>query len=209
MATIPAVRSFPERVQPGTAAGSVADTPPADPTVPPMAPDTATGGVWPRATLPVRPRRRTWSRSRLLFAGGAVTLALGYFVTAAMQSGAVYYLTVAELSAKGIAAYDERVRVAAKVVNGSIQRQAGLLQFTVADDLTKPGGQTLRVAYRGVVPDVFADEVDVVVEGKLAQNGVFEATTLLAKCPSRYEGATPPTAGAVSGHPGGQAATSK
>ena len=35
----------------------------------------------------------------------------------------------------------------------------------------------------------FTDGVDVVVEGRLDANGTFQATTLLAKCASRYENA--------------------
>jgi cytochrome c-type biogenesis protein CcmE len=45
------------------------------------------------------------------------------------------------------------------------------------------------VSYRGVIPDTFTDSVDVVVEGRYNRNGTFVATTLLAKCASRYENA--------------------
>ena len=38
-------------------------------------------------------------------------------------------------------------------------------------------------------PDTFTDGVDVVVEGRLDRDGTFQATTLLAKCASRYENA--------------------
>ncbi|MDQ8151089.1 MAG: cytochrome c maturation protein CcmE, partial [Gemmatimonadota bacterium] len=41
----------------------------------------------------------------------------------------------------------------------------------------------------GLIPDTFSDSVDVVVEGRLGEDGVFRATTLLAKCASRYEAA--------------------
>jgi cytochrome c-type biogenesis protein CcmE len=44
------------------------------------------------------------------------------------------------------------------------------------------------VVYRGLAPDTFTDDVDVVVEGRLMPDGTFRATTLLAKCGSRYEG---------------------
>jgi cytochrome c-type biogenesis protein CcmE len=154
-------------------------------------PQPAEAGTFPpRAALAgLRPRRRTWPRSRLLLGGGAIVAVLIYFVTAAMQSGAVYYLTVDELYAKGAAAQGERVRVASKVMDGSIQREAGVLRFNAADDPTLTGAQQLAIVYRGIVPDVFGPDVDVVVEGKLNSAGVFEATTLLAKCPSRYEGA--------------------
>ena len=43
------------------------------------------------------------------------------------------------------------------------------------------------MVYRGIAPDTFTDGVDVVVEGRMGQDGTFHATTLLAKCASRYE----------------------
>jgi cytochrome c-type biogenesis protein CcmE len=51
------------------------------------------------------------------------------------------------------------------------------------------GGQTFPVVYRGIAPDTFTDSVDVVVEGRMGRDGTFRATTLLAKCASRYENA--------------------
>jgi cytochrome c-type biogenesis protein CcmE len=37
------------------------------------------------------------------------------------------------------------------------------------------------------VPDIFKDNVEVVVEGVYDRDGVFAADTLLAKCPSKFE----------------------
>lgn len=51
------------------------------------------------------------------------------------------------------------------------------------------GAQTYNVGYRGITPDTFTDSVDVVVEGRLGRDNTFRATTLLAKCASRYENA--------------------
>jgi cytochrome c-type biogenesis protein CcmE len=51
------------------------------------------------------------------------------------------------------------------------------------------GAQTIPVVYRGIAPDTFTDGVDVVVEGRMDRDGTFRATTLLAKCASRYENA--------------------
>ena len=44
------------------------------------------------------------------------------------------------------------------------------------------------MVYAGIVPDTFRDEADVVLEGEVGSNGLFRAETLLAKCPSKYEG---------------------
>ncbi len=74
----------------------------------------------------------------------------------------------------------------ARVVNGSIVRDPGGRQvaFKVTD-----GAKTYDVVYRGITPDTFTDDVDVVLEGRLGRDGTFRATTLLAKCASRYENA--------------------
>jgi len=44
----------------------------------------------------------------------------------------------------------------------------------------------MPVVYKGVVPDAFQPEAEVVMEGTLAPSGTFEAASLLAKCPSKY-----------------------
>jgi cytochrome c-type biogenesis protein CcmE len=61
---------------------------------------------------------------------------------------------------------------------------AGGLRFRLRD---VEGTATVRVLYRGSVPDLFRTDRDVVVEGRL-RNGVFVAVpnTLVTKCPSKY-----------------------
>ena len=53
------------------------------------------------------------------------------------------------------------------------------------------GKRSLRVKYSGntVLPDTFQDEALVVMEGRyFANNDVFDADVIYAKCPSKYEG---------------------
>jgi len=51
---------------------------------------------------------------------------------------------------------------------------------------------SISVVYRDVLPDTFNDTglVNVVIEGRYLENGIFDAKVVLAKCGSRYE-ATP------------------
>ncbi len=58
--------------------------------------------------------------------------------------------------------------------------------FTISD-----GGHTLPVVYSGIVPDIFRPGITVVVEGHYTGQGPFQAQTLLAKCPSKFQAATP------------------
>src|SRR4029079_7748203 len=117
--------------------------------------------------------------------GGVLALAVGYLVLTGMQSTAVYYLTVGEVKAGGSSLVGRPVRVAGLVAPGSVERLNGglALHFTVQDD-----SGSFPVTYRGgPVPDIFGDQVQVVVEGRVQQDGVFAADTLLAKCPSKFE----------------------
>jgi cytochrome c-type biogenesis protein CcmE len=122
--------------------------------------------------------------------GGIIVLGVaGYLMASSIRDTAVYYLTPGELYAKTTSDptfYETGVKVGARVVPGSIVRQAGgrELAFRMSD-----GSQTYNVVYRGIAPDTFTDGVDVVVEGRLGRDGTFRATTLLAKCASRYENA--------------------
>lgn len=99
--------------------------------------------------------------------------------------GFVYYLTVKEFLDAG-SRREGHFRVNGKVAPGSIERKPSGqdVRFRMTD-----GHATLLVEYRGIIPDTFVDEADVVVEGALGPDGVFDATTLLAKCPSKYEAA--------------------
>ena len=132
---------------------------------------------------PVAPA--TGRRLKLLIASGSVLLGVAYLMLTAFQTTTVYYLTVGELLDRGAAAHGQQVRVAGDVVRGTVEREdAGLgVRFLVHD-----GSGQVPVYYRGgPVPDIFGDEVQVVVEGKYTAEGTFVANTLLAKCPSKFE----------------------
>jgi cytochrome c-type biogenesis protein CcmE len=45
------------------------------------------------------------------------------------------------------------------------------------------------VHHQGPLPDTFQEGRDVVVDGRYGRDGVFEASTVLTKCGSRYEAA--------------------
>ena len=81
------------------------------------------------------------------------------------------------------------VKVSGKVVPGSYSRSnEGLTHHFTVQDIEHPD-VTFPVEYSDVLPDTFTDEIEVVVEGRFEQSGVFQANTLLTKCGSRYEAA--------------------
>ncbi|GJM15300.1 MAG: cytochrome c-type biogenesis protein CcmE [Thermodesulfobacteriota bacterium] len=120
---------------------------------------------------------------KFIIAIAVIALTVSYLVYGGVKDTMVYYLTVEELKAQVPTVYDSRVRVSGMVVPGTIMKDTnGALEFQITD-----GTQTIDVAYEGIVPDIFADDVEAVVEGVYAKNDVFEADTLLAKCPTKYE----------------------
>ncbi len=96
----------------------------------------------------------------------------------------MYYMTPSEIIAGEREIYGEGLRLGGIVVDGSIEWDAKnlLLAFQVKDEKN-----SLPVIYQGVVPDAFENGVEIVVEGTYTEDGVFKATTLLPKCPSKYE----------------------
>jgi cytochrome c-type biogenesis protein CcmE len=137
----------------------------------------------------------TKARTKFLIGGALVLGTVGYLMATSIKDTGMYYLTPTELTAKLRADPTFRntgVKIGARVVPGSIARVPGGKEyaFRVTD-----GAQNFPVVYRGIAPDTFTDGVDVVVEGRMGEDGTFHATTLLAKCASRYENAP--------GQPGG------
>jgi cytochrome c-type biogenesis protein CcmE len=109
--------------------------------------------------------------------------AMSYFVYQAMQSSWDYYYSVDDLAAQKSPAQNHSLRIAGRVQKASVQRD--IEQMNLSFKLA--GVQAvLPVSYGGVVPDNFAEDVEVVVEGHLTTNGVFQADKLMTKCESKY-----------------------
>ena len=76
-------------------------------------------------------------------------------------------------------------QVTGTVVQGSVRRAGGVLDFSVED---RVGGTAIPLAYTGTVPDPFREgrEVIVTVE-KRGGRFVGERNSLITKCPSKYK----------------------
>lgn len=111
-------------------------------------------------------------------------IGLGYLIWILLGSSVAYYSTVSELKAKEASVVGQHVRVSGEVTADSIDFNGEelTLNFVIAD-----AEASMPVFYKGVVPDAFKENVQVVCEGKLDSTGVFQASTLMTKCPSKYE----------------------
>ncbi len=123
-------------------------------------------------------------RKRVIFVGAIVLIAIAALSYIGVSKFATYDITVSEFVAKAGSFTGKQVRVVGEIVPGSVNQDTKnfTLSFTIAD-----GNVSLPVVYQGVVPDTFKEGTDIVVEGKSDQQGVFQASQLITKCPAKYE----------------------
>ena len=127
--------------------------------------------------------------TKFILGAGVIVLGVAGLIVSGVKQTGVYFLTPTELidrTEKDPSFHDVGLKVGAKVVPGSVQRDAASrsIAFRVSD-----GAHEFPVTYTGLIPDTFTDasNIEVIVEGKYGRDGVFRATEVLAKCGSRYE----------------------
>ena len=116
-----------------------------------------------------------------IIGGVIIVLAMGLAFNA-FQSALTPYVTVEEAMA-----HEHPVQVAGMTVKGSDQYDldTNKLVFTLRED----GGAKMVVEYDGAKPGNFDDATKIVAIGCYAkEKAVFEASELLVKCPTKYEG---------------------
>jgi cytochrome c-type biogenesis protein CcmE len=149
-------------------------------------------GVTRAAPTPAKPKRNIGLLLGLgAMTGGIVVLAL------TLGEGASYAKTVDQLVAERARLAGRPVNVQGTLVKGSLAYQEKPCEYRFT--LTS-AGVDLPVRYPVcVVPDTFRDapatDVQVTASGKLSADGSFEASNVLAKCPSKegYQPAGAPT----------------
>ena len=121
------------------------------------------------------------------FLGGLLILGLLTYLVASSfnEKTLVYYKTVGEVRSEVRDLNGKGVRLSGTVVEGSIHRNIQTIDvsFVLAEE-----GEEIEIRYHGVLPDIFKEGGETVVEGKVHSEGFFEATHVFTKCPSKYEG---------------------
>lgn len=123
-----------------------------------------------------------------------VAAVVTYLVWTGVSDTMMYYMTPTELIAK----IDEDptfqevgVKVSGRLVVNSHEDVPGVLEHRFVIHDAEDESVTFPVVYRKPLPDTFTDApdmlVDVVMEGRFNDEGVFEANSVLTKCGSRYE----------------------
>ena len=125
-----------------------------------------------------RKRRRLITLVAALAALGAATA----LVLAAFNDNLVFFYSPSALAAKNVAP-TRRIRIGGLVETNSLVKHARghAVAFRVTDGKTE-----LRVVYDGILPDLFREGQGVVAEGRLGRDGVFIASSVLAKHDEKY-----------------------
>ncbi len=126
------------------------------------------------------------TKRNIKFAVGILIIIVSaiWFGITGFREGNAYYLTADELVKMKDTLYNKRIRVAGKVVPNSIERKSDGLEFNIEqNNIIIPVNYPLNEP----IPDTFNDNVQVVVSGKLKENGIFESDAIQAKCASKYE----------------------
>jgi len=120
---------------------------------------------------------------KLLAGALIVAVAIGYLAFLGAAGNWQYYLSVDEAVADEVELAGKRIRVSGNVVAGSLRvsddrREA---EFDLTGKL-----HSLHASCSCAIPDNLADDMDVVVEGELAADGMH-GHKVVTRCASKYQ----------------------
>jgi cytochrome c-type biogenesis protein CcmE len=125
------------------------------------------------------------STGRKLAIGGVIAGGLTvYMAYVGASTSWQYYVTVDECLADAAGLLGERIRLSGRISPGSLRIAADRQKASFA--LAGTEG-SLKVDCPGPLPDNLAEEMDVVVEGRLESPRLFRAEKVLTRCASKYE----------------------
>jgi cytochrome c-type biogenesis protein CcmE len=117
--------------------------------------------------------------------GAFLVAAIAFVVIAAggINKNLVYYWTPADLRAAGDKAYGATIRLGGMVTPGSVRNRSGVsgLEFDVHD-----GRAMVHVKSNGVPPQMFRENIGVVVEGTMTRGGYFQCNRLMVSHSNEY-----------------------
>jgi len=118
----------------------------------------------------------------VLFLVATSSVAVGLTLMALNENINLFYSPQQILN--GEAPIGKTIRAGGMVVPGSIVRdeESLLIEFDISDLVNAP----MKIAYVGILPDLFREGQGIVALGKLDDNGVFVAEEVLAKHDENY-----------------------
>lgn len=126
-------------------------------------------------------RRKT--RRFMIGAFAIAAAAFGVIAATSINNNLVYYWTPSDLRANGDKAYGANIRLGGMVAKGSIRQLGGsAVEFDVKD-----ATHVVRVKTLTVPPQMFRENIGVVVEGTMTRAGHFESSRLMVSHNNEYK----------------------
>ena len=151
--------------------------------------------------------------TKLIIGVVIIITAVVYLIASSTLSQSQYFLTVEELQSNQAEYVGKNVRMSGVVLGDSIKydpqtleltfqvaqipgdhrviEQMGGMSVVLAQAAQDPTLPKMTIHYVGPRPDLLKDEAQAIITGSLDENGVFQASELLLKCPSKYQSELP------------------
>jgi cytochrome c-type biogenesis protein CcmE len=134
--------------------------------------------MYPTASDQMRRRTRRFMIGAFLIAAAAFAV----IAASGINKNLVYYWTPSDLRAAREKAYGATIRLGGMVATGSIvKRGSSGIEFDVKD-----ATDVIHVKSSGVPPQMFRDDIGVVVEGTMNRGGYFESSRLMVSHNNEY-----------------------
>ena len=151
--------------------------------------------------------------TKLIIGVVIIIAAVVYLIASSTLSQSQYFLTVEELQSNQAEYVGKNVRMSGVVLGDTIAydpqtleltfqvaqipgdhrviEQMGGMSVVLAQAAQDPTLPKMTIHYVGPRPDLLKDEAQAIITGSLDENGVFQASELLLKCPSKYQSELP------------------
>ena len=135
------------------------------------------------STPTVSDQMRRKTRIFMFIAFGIAAIAFIVIAAGGINKNLVYYWTPSDLHAAGDKAYGASIRLGGMVVPGSIRGRSGVsgVEFDVKDSTG-----IVHVKSGGVPPQMFRENIGVVVEGTMTRSGYFQCNRLMVSHNNEY-----------------------
>ena len=104
-----------------------------------------------------------------------------FLILKSLEDNVVYFLSPTDIYKKENLSFDKRIRVGGLVKKKTVIKNENTITFIITDL-----NHEIIVSYKGIVPNLFAEEKGVVAEGKLQDKKYFIADKILAKHDENY-----------------------
>ena len=124
-------------------------------------------------------------KTRWFMVGALAVAGIAFTVIAAsgINKNLVYYWTPTDLHANGKKAYGATIRLGGMVAKGSIRNAGGsAVEFDVKD-----ATRVVHVKTSTVPPQMFRENIGVVVEGTMVEGGYFQSNRLMVSHNNEYK----------------------